>query len=218
MALAGKRLQWFGQISTNALKNPDLIDLAAKAGCKALFIGVESLSTASLKTVNKHFNKVEEYAELIARVKKAGILPFLSFVFGFDGDTPDQFDLTLRFLKRNRVGYAVLWLLTPLPGTDLFAELKRDGRIETEDWSQYDLTHVVFRPKNFDGATLAQEYWATFRSMYSWGSVVRNTYYNTSCSRSPISELSRNLFYQFYFRSKVRSCDHPFSGGIGLVS
>lgn len=212
-ALEKKNIHWFGQISTTVLRNPDLLDLAARSGCSYLFVGVESLSRANLDTANKRFNKVEQYSELIQRMKRAGIVPFLSFIFGFDEDTPEQFQLTLDFLRRNRVGFASFHILTPLPGTDMYA----DGRIEIRNWSFYDTAHPVFRPKNFSTEQLVDCYWRAYQKLYSHLNIARNVYYNVRSSRSPVSELLRSRFYQIYYRAKVYSCDHPFSGGIGLV-
>ena len=103
-ALATRDIRWFSQISTKVLDNPDLLNLAAASGCNCLFVGVESLNSSSLQSVNKGFNKIEKYEELIKKMKAAKIAPFLSFVFGFDEDTPDQFKLTLDFLKKIAVG------------------------------------------------------------------------------------------------------------------
>lgn len=216
-ALCGKGVTWISQISTTVLKNPDLIDLAAQSGCFYLFVGMESLNPSSLQNANKGFNKVEEYAELIRRMHRAGIIPFVSFIFGFDEDTEDHFRLTLEFLKKEKVGFAAFWILTPLPGTDLQRELEGQGRIIDRRWSSYDGTKVVFQPKTFKPSGLTSKYWELFGQYYSMGGILSHTLTNVRYSGQRVDELFRNLFYQPYFWQKVRRRDHPFSGGIGRV-
>ena len=183
-----------------------------------MFVGVESLNAASLAGVNKRFGKEDQFEELIKRLKHAGIAPFLSFIFGFDEDTPDQFDVTLRFLRRNRVGYAIFWLLTPFPGTDLFASMKGQGRLLAEDWSLYDGAHVVFQAKNFGKAELVDRYWHMYRQMYTLPNIFRSACYNAACSRTPVKEFFGGMWSLLYKRVRVRSLEAPFSGGIGLIN
>jgi len=216
-ALRGKGITWISQISTTVLKNPDLIDLAAESGCFYLFVGMESLNPSSLKNANKGFNKVNQYSELIRRMHKAGIVPFTSFIFGFDEDLDAQFQLTLEFLRKEQVGFAAFWILTPLPGTDLQHELESQGRIIDRRWASYDGTKVVFQPATFTPAELTRKYWETFERYYSFGGIWSHTLMNVRHSGRRMDELLRNLFYQPYFWRKVKRHDHPFSGGIGRV-
>jgi radical SAM superfamily enzyme YgiQ (UPF0313 family) len=215
-ALAGRNLNWVSQISTTVMKNPDLIDLAAKAGCSGLLIGVESLSQSSLKTMNKGFNKVEQCEELIQRMQKNGINPCLTFIFGFDEDTPDQFRHTIEFCRKNNVGYPILWILTPLPGTDLFAEMQDAGRIEYDNWSMFDLTNVVFQPRNFSKQELYETYWKSYQELYSLKSIAGNIWHDVRISKNPARAFLNGAFVQTYFRKKVYSRDHPLVGGIGM--
>ena len=161
-ALIPKKVRWMSQASTTILKSPDLIDLAAKAGCTMLVIGIESLSQESLQSVNKGFNKVGQYEELIARLHKAGILPYLSFIFGFDDDSGDpleQFENTVACCRRNHIMLTVFWLLTPFPGTTLFEEMEAAGRIEHHKWSLFDAAHLVFQPKHMSKEQMYEAYW-----------------------------------------------------------
>jgi radical SAM superfamily enzyme YgiQ (UPF0313 family) len=215
-ALAGRDLNWMSQISTTVMRNPDLIDLAAEAGCSGLLIGTESLSQSSLKAVKKGFNKVEQYEEMIARMHRNGMNPCLSFIFGFDEDTPDQFRHTIEFCRKNKVGYAIFWLLTPLPGTELYAEMEEQGRIKQADWSMFDLTHVVYEPRNFSQQELLDTYWKSFQELYSLGNVARTVLQDARVARNPLRGFLNGVFVQLYYRKKVYSRDHPLVGGIGL--
>ena len=216
-SLKGKGIHWFSQISSTVLKNPDLIELASAAGCDSLLVGLESISESSLKSVNKGFNIVERYEELIARMKKARVIPFLTFIFGFDEDTPELFETTYEFLIRNRVPYAIFSILTPLPGTDIYNRLKNEGRILDHDWSKYELTNVVFQPKNFSKQELLDYYWNCSRKFYSIKNIIMNVYQSVKIAHNPFMELFESSFFQVYFRKRIYSYDHPISGGIDLI-
>ena len=216
-ALQCMDLRWMSQASTTILKNADLLDRAAQAGCFALFIGVESLNKESLAGVRKSFNKIDLYEELLESMRRAGIVPILSFIFGFDEDLADQFETTISFLNRNRVGSALFWILTPIPGTDLYEDMQRDGRITSTDWSQYDGTHVVFNPKTWSSAELSERYWNAFKKIYRPPRLLRNILWNTRFSKRPCEALLRNCFIQPYSWLKLRAGEHPYSGGIGRL-
>jgi len=166
---------------------------------------------------NKSFNKVEEYVELIELMRRNGIVPILSFIFGFDEDGLDQFQRTLEFVQKHRVGLAAFWVLTPLPGTDLYDDLAGANRLLTEDWSLFDGTHVVFRPNSLTPDRLEGRYWDMYRRFYSLPRVFRSGWKHICTSRTPVQELFRNVFYQSFFRRKVGAREHPFSGGLGRV-
>lgn len=216
--LSHKEISWFSQISTTVLRTPELIDLASKSGCSSLFIGIESINMSSLKSVNKGFNKVEEYEELFARLRKAGIKPFPSIIFGLDEDTPEQFDSTIKFLMKNKIGNAYFWILTPLPGTKLYREMEQNNRILIRDWSRYNLSDVVFQPKNFTPDELYSGYWKAFQKFFSLKNIAIRLFYNAPITKKPFDAFIRSLYYQLYYRKKVKSYDHPLSGGIHRLS
>lgn len=209
-----RNINWFSQISTKILDHPELIEKASDTGCFGLFIGVESLNTKNLNSVNKSFNDIKQYEELVRLMHKAKIFPFLSFIFGFDEDTPEQFRITLDFIKRNKISYASFWLLTPLPGTDYYKEMEAADRIMIKDWSQYDLTHITFEPKHFTMTEIEELYWKNFQEVYKASNVVRHLFYQMTRTKKPVTDFFLNLFYQLYCHNKVFSNDHPFSGGI----
>jgi radical SAM superfamily enzyme YgiQ (UPF0313 family) len=153
---------------------------------------------------------------MIARMHKNGIKPFLSFIFGFDEDASDQFRYTVEFCKKNKIGIATFWILTPLPGTELFAEMEAAGRIEYDNWSMFDLTNVVFQPKNFSKQQLYDSYWKSYQELLSTKNIFSNIWHDVMMSNKPVRDFLSGVFIQTYFRRKVYSYDHPISGGIGM--
>lgn len=143
----GKRkLAWIGQASVTIARDESLLDAAAASGCLALFLGIESLKPKNLEDQGKNCNKVEEYEEAIRRIHNHGIAVFGAFIFGLDHDTKDIFKQTLQFALHNRLEGAQFNILTPYPGTPLFDDMEKAGRLLHKDWSKYHADNVVFEP------------------------------------------------------------------------
>lgn len=143
------KIKWVGQASVSLLVNDDeLLQLAADSGCKALFFGIESVSEEQLHSMNKALKEIEHLESALKKIKKMGILIHASMVFGFDSDTKDIFNETVRFLIKNKVCTVSFNVLTPYPGTKTYEDLNNKNRLTTKDWTYYDHNTVVFKPKN----------------------------------------------------------------------
>jgi radical SAM superfamily enzyme YgiQ (UPF0313 family) len=197
-ALAPQRKWWSSQASIHAAKDDEFLELAARSGCKQLFIGLESVSQASVNEVSKAFNHVDEYARAIERIHSHGMSVQAGIVFGFDNDTEGVFEKTLDFLEASGVQNATFNILTPFPGTRLYKRLDAEGRILTRDWSKYNgRADVVFQPRHMSPEALLAGYQYAQARFYSWGSVCRRL------SRSPVQlfwTLPLNLAYAFALR------------------
>ena len=141
-------IRWVGQASLSLVHDTELIGLASQSGCVGLFFGLESVSTTQLRKMRKAIKELEAVQEAIRKVKDYGIYFHASVIFGFDSDTMDTFPETLDFLQKNRISSASINVLTPYPGTRVFEQFKREGRLLTEDWTYYDHSTAVFQPRN----------------------------------------------------------------------
>ena len=138
--------RWVGQCSIEIADDVELLDQASASGCCGFFIGIESANKENLAAMDKDFNDSLHYGERLVKIRQAGIGVIAGIIVGLDYDDPTVFERTLRFLQRMKIDAVQLNILTPLPGTQLFADLKRTGRVIDRDWSHYDFRHVVFRP------------------------------------------------------------------------
>jgi radical SAM superfamily enzyme YgiQ (UPF0313 family) len=192
-AIAPYKKWWSSQVSIQAGQDVEFLEWAALSGCKQLFIGLESISQASMDEVHKGFNRVEEYARVVERIHSYGIAVQAGIVFGFDNDTETVFHETLDFLEVVGIQNATFNILTPYPGTRLYQHLEADGRILTRDWSKYNgREDVVFQPRHMSPNTLLEGYRYANRRFYSSQSIYRRL------SRSPVGlwwTLPLNLAY-----------------------
>jgi radical SAM superfamily enzyme YgiQ (UPF0313 family) len=99
-ALIPLKLRWVGQADLNVAKDPELLSLAARSGCQALFIGLESLSQENLRAAGKSPNIGTDMGEAIRKIHRAGIEIIGSFVLGLDGDDRSVFARTAEFAER----------------------------------------------------------------------------------------------------------------------
>jgi radical SAM superfamily enzyme YgiQ (UPF0313 family) len=194
-AITPYRKWWSSQASIHAGEDEEFLELAARSGCKQLFIGLESISQASMDEVHKGFNRVESYTRIIERIHSHGIAVQAGIVFGFDSDTEAVFGETLNFLETMGVQNATFNILTPYPGTRLYQRLEAEGRILTHDWSKYNArADVVFRPLRMSAEGLLKGYQYANRRFYSLESIYRRL------SRSPVGlwwTLPLNAAYMF---------------------
>ena len=168
---------------------------------KQLFIGLESISQASMNDVSKGFNRVDEYARAIERIQAHGIAVQAGIVLGFDHDTAAVFEDTLDFLEAAGVQNATFNILTPFPGTPLHLRLDAEGRILSRDWTKYNgRADVVFRPQHMSPEALLAGYHYANRRFYSCRSIRRRLL------RSPVGlywTLPLNLAYAFALRYRA---------------
>jgi len=202
-ALAPHRKWWSSQTTINAAADDEFLELAARSGCKQLFVGLESISQGSLNEVQKRFNRVSDYASAIARIHSHGIAVQAGIVFGFDNDECAIFSETLDFLEAAGVQNATFNILTPFPGTRLFERMEAEGRILTRDWSKYNgRADVVFQPKRMSPAELLAGYQYANQRFYSLRSISRRL------SRSPVGlpwALPLNLAYAVAWSTTARN-------------
>ena len=145
-AMTPLRKRWVSQCSIEIADDPELLRLMHAAGCCGLFIGIETTSAENLAAMGKQFNHSGQYAQRLAAIRRAGIGIVAGIIVGMDGDDVGVFERTLRFLRRTQIDAIQLNILTPLPGTPLYADMECAGRVTDCDWSHYDYRHVVFQP------------------------------------------------------------------------
>ena len=200
VSMAPLKKKWVSQSSLTIADDPELLDLAARSGCIGLLIGFESISPEVLKSIGKQVNLRRKYGEAIRRIHQHGIHIQGSFIFGFDGDTPETIRATVQFVKENRLTGVNYCHLTPFPGTRLYDDLEREGRIMTRDWSRYDRQNIVFQPRHFTPEDLQDRIFWSYRQTYNWRSLWQ---------RRPFSfqHFSLYLFLNFGYMKGLRKME-----------
>jgi len=164
---------WSAAVTLDVTNDPSLIREMALAGCTGVFIGFESLSDDNLVTARKRTPRTVDYARRVQIFHDNGIQVNGSFVLGFDDDRNDCFNSLAQWIETNRLECATFHILTPYPGTPVFRQMEREGRLLHRDWSKYDTAHVVFKPKHMTPDELALGYDWLYRRLFSLESIWR---------------------------------------------
>lgn len=209
-ALIPLRIQWYGLATSLLARDPKLLELCARSGCRGLLVGLESISHTNLVQTGKGFGNPAEYKELIATFHRHGIAIQGCFVFGLDEDTPDVFERTARFAIEARIDLPRFAIVTPFPGTPLYARLESEGRIVTRNWELYDGQHVVFQPLHMSMQELQDGAQRAWLQAYSLAGMARRM---RSSPAPPLVALAANLGYRFYAHNLDRfyTCDWPLA-------
>ena len=194
-ALIPLNVRWFGLSTTLIGRKPELLALMAESGCTGLLLGLESISRRNLRQTRKSFNAPQNYGALIEKLHGKSISVMGCFVFGLDDDAPDVFEKTAQFAIEAAIDLPRYAIVTPFPGTPLFARMEREGRILTRNWELYDGQHVVFEPQNMSVEELAAGHELAWKRTYSYGAIARRI--GRSRIQIPLS-IASNLGYRYY--------------------
>jgi radical SAM superfamily enzyme YgiQ (UPF0313 family) len=202
MAKANLRKEWVGQATINFADDEELLALAAKAGCKGVFIGFESPTPEGLRELGKKFNllKGRDIRASVRRIQRHHIMVVGSFIIGLDVDQPGIGERIASVASQYGIDNLNVLFLTPLPGTRLWDQMKGDGRIALstfpEDWKYYTLTYPVARYTNLSLDAVIQEMISCNRSFYFMPRVLRRLCSNVLQRRAPLISLVGNLSYR----------------------
>ncbi len=179
-----------GAATVKSILEGDLIEKAAKAGLRSIFVGFETFSPENLKQSNKSQNLKLDYERAVRRLHDLGIMINGSFVFGLDDDNSDVFRRTVDWGVQNAITTATYHILTPYPGTRLYYSMASSGRILTNDWDMYDTRHVVYKTKGLSATELEEGYLWVYREFYKW-----NNIFKASFSHDEFKHKIKHLFY-----------------------
>ena len=176
-ALIPLKLRWVSQASINAAHDEEFLDLLVRSGCQGVLIGFESLNPANLSSMNKSFNTARGgFTKALENLRRHRIRIYGTFVFGYDGDTPESFTPTVEFSRDHGFYIAAFNHLTPFPGTPLYQRLKDEGRLLYDAWwldERYSYNRIPFQPRGIDPEELRRRCLEARRSFYSWPSILR---------------------------------------------
>ena len=151
----GINISWHAFTSIEAALFDEVLENAAKSGCRWLYIGFDSTSQQSLKEMNKAMKIIalkRSYNKLIKKINSYGILVYGGFIIGNDSDDIKSVKKMMRFIKYSYVNGFALFVLTPLPGTELFDRMTKEKRMLfnnfPDDWVHFNLSELTFTPKN----------------------------------------------------------------------
>ena len=188
--MAGMGRVWQAAGTVQSILAPGLIERAAACGLRSLFVGFETLSPENLRAQHKAQNLDRDYGAAIRKLHGLGVMVNASFVFGMDEDDESVFGRMVDWAVRQGVETATFHILTPYPGTALYARMAEQGRLLHSDWDRYDTRHAVFQPRRMSAPALESGYWRAYRDFYRWGSI-----FAAAASKTTLAGRFRHMAY-----------------------
>ena len=189
-SMKGMRRLFQGAATVDSILRGDLIERAAEAGLRSIFVGFETLAPENLRRSNKRQNLGRDYKAVADRLHSLGIMVNGSFVFGMDDDDDEVFPRTVDWAIEHGITTATFHIQTPYPGTRLHTRMVSERRMLTRDWTLYDTRHVVYQPAKLKPEALKEGYDWAYREFYRWASIAR-----ASLQHGTLKHQAKHFFY-----------------------
>jgi len=205
----GYNIGFMMQIDTIAYRIPGFVELASRAGCSQVFIGMESINQENLKAAGKTQNDVSDYAHMAKTWHDAGVATHVGYIIGFPFDTPESVREDVRRLSEEvGIQQASFFMLTPLPGSVDHKRAVETGANLDTDFNNYDSFHAAM-----DHPRMTREEWVG-AYQDAW-----HDFYTIDHMKRSLRAISRRLYwslfgnYMWYKHSILVDGTHPMVTG-----
>ncbi|MBW6459884.1 MAG: B12-binding domain-containing radical SAM protein [Bacteroidales bacterium] len=213
VAASGVKKQWAGSASMNIAQDEEVLEWAARSGCKLVFLGVESELVDQLQQARKDVNLkigVDHYQQVYEKIHSYGISVVGAFILGLDNDTPETILNRTEYMIESDIDIMQAAVLTPLPGTELFKRLETEGRLlyhnYPEDWERYNYAEVVFQPLKMSVKEYKNAVHESWSRLYDIKTLKRKFLQTLKLTKDPIAAawaFNSNLhLYNFCFENE----------------
>ena len=211
MIRADLRKEWIAQATINFADDEEMLALAAKAGCRGVFIGFETLSPEGLRELGKKFNLLRgrDFCASVRRIQRHKIQVVGSFILGLDVDQPGIGERIAEVSAQYGVDSVNVLFLTPLPGTRLWDKIKTEGRLVLDDfprdWRYYTLTFPMARYAHLSLDESLDEMLRCGEKFYSASHILARIWGNVVRWRKPFVTAVANFSYRSNLRLDRKS-------------
>lgn len=188
---------WTTYASLDFAEDEELLKGAREAGCRLIYIGIETINPESLKQMRKGINYrlgKEGIVEAIKKFHKHGLAVAAGIMLGNDHDAEDHFEELLEFADYAEIDVIDLAILTPYPGTKLYERLDKEKRIEAksypEDWKNYNELNLVYKLHNKDKAQFLEGLTLFSSRLYSWRAIAKRVFRTFKYTRNVLISLA----------------------------
>jgi radical SAM superfamily enzyme YgiQ (UPF0313 family) len=138
---------FFTEASLDLADDLELLRLMTDANFVSVFIGIESPNEESLRETRKYQNvrKGRTILDRVHIIQGVGLEVWCGMILGFDHDDASVFEAQREFLRRARIGHAMVGMLCAIPKTPLHARLAREGRLDPADAPEFGTNVIPLR-------------------------------------------------------------------------
>ena len=200
------KMKWMTQCSIDIAEDEELLTAVHDSGCYVLSFGLESISRESLVGMQKAWAHPDRYSRQLETIRKHGIDISTEMVVGAEGDTLESIKATAGFVERNHITVPRFYILTPIPGTQYYDEMKKQDRIYNTDMYSYNSCEAVHYPKNMTPEQLTKAYWELYNEVYSYRCILKRTIFTRNFLIRPFTAMfyfGVNLFYRNHIKHGI---------------
>ncbi|MHC4321773.1 MAG: B12-binding domain-containing radical SAM protein [Planctomycetota bacterium] len=206
-----KHVKFTMQIDSLAHKIKTFVSKAARAGCRRVFIGLESINPENLQAVNKRQNKITEYRRMFQAWRNARVVTVAGYILGFPADTPEKIEQDIKTIQQELpVDLLEFFCLTPLPGSEDHKNNHLKGVWMDPDLNKYDLEHVTMAHSQMSSEEWEQIYRRAWDLYYSPEHI--KTLIRRAAAGGPNPSRVMLHIHQFHGTIKYQNV-HPLQGG-----
>ncbi len=207
-------MKFLCQTDTQIERQPELLQLMAKAGCYHIFVGVESFNKRDLKGVHKGQNRPDTYIRIVELCREFGITSHFSNIIGFPDQDEQSIKEHMKVLRSVGPNSASFYVLTPIPGTEQYGEFMAQGLLEEKNLDRYDTTHRVWAHPNFKPGELERLLYWCYRDFYRLGQIAHHAWQRDRNSPTPITDTLGTVGSGIFHWASGALHRHPMSGGV----
>jgi len=161
-------IEWGCQTRVD-LVDAQILSAMRKAGCREISFGIESGSERVRRVLRKNF-KDESVFKAFKFCRKIGIETTAFFMLGLPTETRDDLYRTIEFTRMIQADYIEVHITTPFPGSDLFTNAIKEGRVPINVWDKYAEGKTenlpLYVPPTLIGEDLSKEQKRVYRMFY----------------------------------------------------
>jgi anaerobic magnesium-protoporphyrin IX monomethyl ester cyclase len=162
-------VSWFVQARCDdIIRNKEILPRLRKSGLNWVLLGVENSNPRTLEAFKKGITPAES-KKAVRLLKDNGIFAHAMVIIGSRKDTHQTIAQLREFANDLNPDFVMFGILTPFPGTEVYAEAERNGWIMDRNWSHYDMIHAIMPTETLSPHEVQEELYLCYRSFYgSW--------------------------------------------------
>jgi anaerobic magnesium-protoporphyrin IX monomethyl ester cyclase len=161
---------WFVQARCDdIIRNKEALPRLRESGLIWVLLGVENSNPSTLEGFKKGINP-QDAKVAVRLLQENGIFAHAMVIIGQRKDTRETIAQLREFANELDPDFIMFGILTPFPGTEIYAEAERNGWIMDRNWLHYDMVHAIMPTETLSINEVQEELYRCYRDFYgSWG-------------------------------------------------
>ncbi len=144
----------------------ECLEIMKESGLYLISVGIESGSDRVLKMTKKELT-VKKILKGVSVIKESGIDIAGFFMFGYPGETIEEMKKTIELSLKLPLIRANYFTFLPLPGTEIFNDMKKNNELDKVDWGHFYFMNAVYSSNGITRKHLKKIQRQAFLKFYS---------------------------------------------------